>query len=63
LEKLFDRLFRVDESRSRESGGSGLGLAIVKNIVEAHSGSIQAKQSVLGGLTLSVRLLKENVES
>lgn len=56
LPKLFDRLYRVDESRSRQSGGSGLGLAIVKNIVEAHEGAVQADHSELGGLKITVTL-------
>jgi two-component system sensor histidine kinase BaeS len=56
LEKIFSRLYRVDESRSRIEGGAGLGLSICKNIVEAHGGSIQAANNSLGGLTLTVFL-------
>ena len=58
LEKLFDRLYRVDSSRNREKGGSGLGLAICKNIIEAHEGQIRAEHSELGGLKLSIELPK-----
>lgn len=58
MEKLFDRLYRVDSSRNREKGGSGLGLAICKNIVEAHEGQIKAEHSELGGLKLTIELPK-----
>jgi len=54
LPKLFDRLFRVDESRSRLSGGSGLGLSICKNIVHAHQGEMTADYSKLGGLAITI---------
>jgi two-component system sensor histidine kinase BaeS len=56
LPKLFDRFFRVEHSRSRESGGSGLGLAICKSIVDAHGGSIVARASELGGVLVQVQL-------
>ncbi|MEE9379900.1 MAG: ATP-binding protein [Hyphomonadaceae bacterium] len=56
LPKLFDRFFRVDPSRNRQTGSSGLGLSICETIVRAHSGTIQAEHSLLGGLRITVFL-------
>jgi len=56
LPRLFERLYRGETSRSRESGGSGLGLSICRAIVESHGGFIEAQPSALGGLNITVAL-------
>jgi two-component system sensor histidine kinase BaeS len=56
LERLFDRLYRVDPSRNRQLGGSGLGLAICKQIVESHGGKITAAPADAGGLLIRIEL-------
>jgi two-component system OmpR family sensor kinase len=55
-QRVFERFFRSDESRSRSRGGSGLGLAIVRAIVEAHGGTVTASPTDGGGATFTVRL-------
>lgn len=56
MERLFDRLYRVETSRNRETGGAGLGLSICRNIIEAHQGTISAQPSPLGGVWIRVEL-------
>lgn len=54
--KIFERFYRADTSRTRETGGSGLGLAIVAAIVGSHGGSVRVKETGGGGATLVVSL-------
>ena len=63
LPRLFDRLYRVESSRSRRTGGAGLGLALCKTIVEAHDGSIVAQASEPGGLLITIELPVQKVTS
>lgn len=64
LPRLFERLYRVEGSRSRDTGGAGLGLAIARNICEAHGGRIEARPAPQGGLWIRVELpLREGSES
>ncbi|MFD1851803.1 MULTISPECIES: sensor histidine kinase [Bacillaceae] len=56
LPYLFDRLYRVEKSRSRESGGTGLGLAIAKEIIESHEGRIEIQSKIGKGTSVNIFL-------
>ncbi len=61
LPRLFERFYRVDKARSRETSGTGLGLAIVKHVVRAHGGSIKAESELNHGATFYFTLPRQQV--
>ncbi|MBL4593489.1 MAG: sensor histidine kinase [Flavobacteriales bacterium] len=58
LPRLFERFYRIDKGRARESGGTGLGLSIVKHIIEAHNQTINVRSAIDVGSTFSFTLKK-----
>jgi two-component system, OmpR family, phosphate regulon sensor histidine kinase PhoR len=56
LERIFERFYRVDRSRTSTAGGTGLGLAIVKHIAQAHGGSVEVESELGSGSRFSLRL-------
>ena len=63
IDFIFNRFYRVDQSRSRATGGSGLGLAIAKQIAELHSGTIRAKSSVGEGSVFSIEMPQNRISN
>jgi two-component system sensor histidine kinase SenX3 len=56
LERIFERFYRVDRARSRETGGTGLGLAIVRHVVSNHRGEVRVESREGVGSTFTLRL-------
>src|SRR5699024_4420689 len=61
LPYIFDRLYRVEKSRSRQSGGAGLGLSITKEIIESHGGSIEVRSTLGKCTSVMIKLVRRDL--
>ena len=62
LERIFERFYRVDRARSRETGGTGLGLAIVRHVAQAHGGEVTVESREGEGSTFTLYVPLANGE-
>ena len=63
LERIFERFYRSDPARSRDTGGTGLGLAIVKHVINNHHGEVRVWSQLGKGSTFTVRLRRAPEEA
>jgi two-component system phosphate regulon sensor histidine kinase PhoR len=56
VSRVFERFYRVDKARARQTGGTGLGLAIVRHVAEAHGGTVRVDSELGRGSTFTVSL-------
>jgi two-component system phosphate regulon sensor histidine kinase PhoR len=61
-QRIFERFYRVDKSRSRAQGGSGLGLSIVKKIAEEHGGTVSVESTLGEGSTFRITLPRRKID-
>ncbi|MDD4780165.1 MAG: ATP-binding protein, partial [Tissierellia bacterium] len=62
IDRIFERFYRVDKSRYKETGGTGLGLSIVKHIVESYKGNIELKSKENVGTEIVITFPIKNDE-